>query len=364
MAATPPVQRKIIHIDCDCFYASVEMRDDPSLRDKPVAVGGRPESRGVVATCNYAARAFGVRSAMASSQALKRCPTLVLLPPRFEVYRAVSRQIHAIYADYATLIEPLSLDEAYLDVSASPHHQGSASRIAAEIRARIAAEVGITASAGIAANKFIAKVASDWNKPNGQFVVRPRDADAFVAALPVGKLFGVGKVTAAKLNELGAQTCADLRDWPLAKLVQHFGRFGQRLFELCRGIDERPVSNDQPRRSLSVETTYVRDLADLAACWTELQALIDDLHQRQGKARDAGRPHKAFVKLRFDDFSHTTVECISSAPDASIWQALLQEGWQRRQRPVRLLGVGFRYEDEAPGAARQLNLFAPDPSEP
>lgn len=364
MAATPTAQRKIIHIDCDCFYASVEMRDDPSLRDKPVAVGGRPESRGVVATCNYAARAFGVRSAMASSQALKRCPGLVLLPPRFEVYRAVSRQIHAIYADYASLIEPLSLDEAYLDVSDSPHHQGSASRIAAEIRARIAAEVGITASAGIAANKFIAKVASDWNKPNGQFVVRPRDADAFVAALPVGKLFGVGKVTAAKLNELGAQTCADLRDWPLPKLVQHFGRFGQRLFELCRGIDERAVSNDQPRRSLSVETTYVHDLPDLAACWSELQALIADLYARQHKARDAGRPHKAFVKIRFDDFSHTTAECISSAPNAAVWQQLLGEGWQRRSRPVRLLGVGFRYEEERMQHNRQLGLFDADPAAP
>ncbi|QNM95376.1 DNA polymerase IV [Chitinimonas koreensis] len=349
--------RKIIHIDCDCFYASVEMRDDPSLRGRPVAVGGRAEQRGVIATCNYEARAFGVRSAMATSQAMRRCPQLVLLSPRFDVYRSVSRQIHTIYRDFTALVEPLSLDEAYLDVSESPQHQNSATRMAHEIRDRIRAEVGITASAGIAPNKFVAKIASDWNKPDGQFLVRPQDVDAFVAALPVGKLFGVGKVTAARMNELGAQTCADLRDWPLERLTQHFGRFGLRLHDLCRGIDERPVSTDQPRRSLSVETTYVHDLPDLAACRRELEPLIADLHARQKRSSDASKPYKAFVKIRFDDFTHTTAECLSSAPDAEVWSHLLQEGWQRQRKPVRLLGVGFRYEDEERGMHKQLALF-------
>jgi len=353
-------QRKIIHIDCDCFYASVETRDDPSLRGKPVAVGGRAETRGVIATCNYEARRFGVRSAMATSQAIKRCPGLILLPPRFDAYRAASRQIHAIYRDFTELIEPLSLDEAYLDVSQAPHFQNSATRMALAIRDRIRTEVGITASAGIAANKFIAKVASDWNKPDGQFVVRPHEADAFVAALPVGKLFGVGKVTAAKLNELGAQSCADLRDWPLEKLTRHFGRFGQRLHELCRGHDERPVSNDQPRKSLSVETTYVQDLRDLDACRTELQALIADFRERLARAKDAPMPYKAFVKIRFDDFSHTTVECISTHPADEVWQALLAEGWARQRRPVRLLGVGVRFEEEK-ALLRQLELFQSTP---
>ncbi|WP_374347609.1 DNA polymerase IV [Chitinimonas sp.] len=350
-------QRKIIHIDCDCFYASVEMRDDPKLRGRPLAVGGRPESRGVIATCNYEARKFGVHSAMASSQALRRCPDLVLLPPRFDAYRAASRQIHGIYAAFTDLIEPLSLDEAYLDVSQSPHCQGSATLMAQSIRQRIAEEVGITASAGIAPNKFVAKVASDWNKPNGQFLVRPEAVDAFVAALPVGKLFGVGKVTAGKLNELGAHTCADLRTWPQEKLGRHFGKFGLRLYELCRGIDERAVSPEQLRRSLSVETTYTPDIPDLAACWIELQALIADLAKRQARNPDCAHPHKAFVKIRFADFTHTTAECVSTSPGNDTWQHLLQQGWQRQAKPVRLLGVGLRYEDERPESG-QLALFS------
>ncbi|WP_269532204.1 DNA polymerase IV [Chitinimonas sp. BJYL2] len=352
-------QRKIIHIDCDCFYAAVETRDNPSLHGKPVAVGGRPETRGVIATCNYEARRYGVRSAMASGQALRRCPGLILLPPRFEAYRAASRQIHAIYSDFTALIEPLSLDEAYLDVTDSPHHQGSATLMAEAIRARIKAEVGITASAGIAPNKFVAKIASDWNKPDGLFVVRPPEIDAFVAALPVGKLFGVGQVTAAKLNQLGAQTCADLRSWPLTELVRHFGKFGERLHALCRGIDDRPVRNDYPRRSLSVETTYVHDLADLAACAQALSPLIDDLQRRQQRDPDAGQPHKTFIKLRFNDFTHTTVECLCAKPDTEVWLRLLQQGWERQRKPVRLLGVGFRYEDEDKSASRQLALFEP-----
>ncbi|MBV8657704.1 MAG: DNA polymerase IV [Burkholderiales bacterium] len=354
-------RRKIIHIDCDCFYASIEMRDDPTLLGKPVAVGGKPESRGVIATCNYEARRYGVHSAMASSMAVRRCPDLVLLPPRFDAYRAASRQIHGIYADFTELIEPLSLDEAYLDVSNAPHCQGSATLMAQAIRERIRAEVGITASAGIACNKFVAKVASDWNKPNGQFLVRPEETDAFVAALPVGKLYGVGKVTAGKLNEMGAQTCADLRHWPLERLTRHFGRFGERLYNLCRGIDNRPVSTDQPRRSLSVETTYVNDLTTVEACRLELLALVNDLKDRQQRHADSAHPHKAFVKIRFSDFTHTTAECVSPQPDEAVWVRLLEQGWQRRQLPVRLLGVGFRYEDEERQQDGQLSLFDDHP---
>jgi DNA polymerase-4 len=196
--------RKIIHCDCDCFYASVEMRDDPSLRGRPLAVGGRPDQRGVVATCNYEARRFGIHSAMATAQAIKLCPDLLVIPPDMEKYRIASRQIMEIYRDYTELVEPLSLDEAYLDVTESPHCKGSATLIAQEIRQRIFETVGITASAGVAPNKFVAKIASDWNKPDGLFLVRPEEVDAFVAALPVKKLYGVGKVTAAK----PAPTCA------------------------------------------------------------------------------------------------------------------------------------------------------------
>jgi len=253
MVATAP--RKIIHIDCDCFYAAIEMRDDPSLRERPVAVGGSPERRGVVATCNYAARRFGVRSAMASSRAVKLCPELVLVPPRFEVYREASRQIARIYADYADTIEPLSLDEAFLDVTGSPHLEGSATRIALHIRGRIRREVGITASAGVAPNKFLAKIASDWNKPDGQLVVTPAEVNAFVRDLPVGKLFGVGKVTEEKLHQLGLFTCADIRARSPVELQRHVGSLGERLWRLAQGIDERPVEPFGRRKSLSVENT-------------------------------------------------------------------------------------------------------------
>jgi DNA polymerase-4 len=353
--APNPHSRKIIHCDCDCFYAAVEMRDDPSLRDLPVAVGGRADQRGVVATCNYEARRFGVRSAMATSQALQRCPGLVVLPPMMEKYRVASRQILAIYRDYTDLVEPLSLDEAYLDVTNSAHCGGSATLIAQEIRARIKDTVGITASAGIAPNKFLAKIASDWNKPDGQFVVKPHQIDAFVAALPVDKLFGVGKVTAAKLKKLGAVTCADLRDWPMAKLHQHFGKFGERLFELCRGIDMREVSVSRERKSVSVEETYTIDLPNLAACAEQLPDLMAKLTQRVQRASAERNINKLFIKIRFSNFRQTTVECIGTSLEVGIFRQLIETGFQRGQRPVRLLGVGVRLsEDEA---IHQLGLF-------
>ncbi len=331
------------------------MRDDPSLRGKPLAVGGRPDQRGVVATCNYEARKFGIRSAMAMSQALQRCPDLIVMPPAMEKYRVASRQILAIYRDYTELVEPLSLDEAYLDVSDSPHFQNSATLIAQDIRARIADTVGITASAGIAPNKFIAKIASDWNKPNGQFVVRPQDVDAFVAALPVDKLFGVGKVTAMKLKKLGAFTCADLRTWPLTELQHHFGKFGGGLYNLCRGIDRRQVNASQERKSVSVEETYVTDLPDLDACVRELQPLIDLLRQRIRRADAERHVHKLFVKIRFADFRRTTAECVSATLDAALCRKLLDTAWQRSRRPVRLLGVGVRLNEEE--EILQLGLF-------
>ncbi len=357
--------RKIIHCDCDCFYAAVEMRDDPSLRGRPLAVGGRAETRGVIATCNYEARAFGVHSAMATARALQLCPQLILLPPDFERYREASRTILAIYRDYTPLVEPLSLDEAYLDVTGVDRCRGSASLMAQEIRDRIRAEVGITASAGIAPNKFLAKVASDWNKPDGQFVLRPQDVDAFVAALPVKKIFGVGKVTAARLNRLGVHTCGDLRAWSLADLAREFGSFGASLYRLCRGIDERPVQPDRVRKSLSVETTYTPDLRGREACRDALRALLEDFHRRFERARDRPPVHKAFVKVRFADFSRTTAECVASAPDEAVWLALLDEAHARKHLPVRLLGVGVRFVEEAAvPAPAQISLFDPAPQPP
>ncbi len=352
-------QRKIIHCDCDCFYAAVETRDNPALAGRPLAVGGQAERRGVIATCNYEARAFGVHSAMSTARAQQLCPQLLLLPPDFERYRTASRQILAIYRDYTELVEPLSLDEAYLDVSNVERCQGSATLMAQEIRARIHVEVGITASAGIAPNKFIAKIASDWNKPDGQFLVRPQDVDAFVAALPVKKIFGVGKVTAAKLNRLGVTTCGDLRAWSLASLTREFGRFGANLHKLCRGIDEREVKPDRIRKSLSVETTYATDLPDLAACRTALPTLIAEFHHRFERARETRPVHKAVVKIKFADFSQTTAECVAQQPDTDTWLRLLDEGHGRRALPVRLLGVGVRFAENAEPSTEteQIALF-------
>lgn len=358
--ADPPAAgagRKIIHIDCDCFYAAIEMRDDPRLAGRPLAVGGAPERRGVVATCNYAARAYGVRSAMASRQALKRCPQLLILPPRFEVYREVSRQIHAILRDYTEAIEPLSLDEAYLDVSTVPLCAGSATRMAQDIRRRVWQELRITVSAGVAPNKFLAKVASDWRKPDGLFVITPEQVEQFVAALPVAKLHGVGRVTAGRLQRLGVTTCGELRSWSRQALARQFGSFGERLWNLARGIDERPVQVDSRRQSLSVENTFEQDLPDLAACLAQLPALWTEMHRRLDRL--AGyRPDKPFVKVKFHDFSQTTLEQAGAGRDLDSYRTLLAAAYARGDRPVRLIGVGVRLVDLR-GASEQLRLFDP-----
>lgn len=358
MRATATVNvpvRKIIHCDCDCFYASVEMRDDPSLRGRPLAVGGRADQRGVVATCNYEARRFGIHSAMATAQAVKLCPDLILIPPNMEKYRTASRQIMDIYRDYTDLVEPLSLDEAYLDVSNSPHCKGSATLIAQEIRRRIFETVGITASAGVAPNKFVAKIASDWNKPDGLFLVRPDEVDAFVAALPVKKLFGVGKVTAAKLKSLGAETCGDLRSWSMDKLQQHFGAFGARLHDLCRGIDHRVVNPERERKSISTEETYTPDVPDLEGCLALLPDLYEHLLGRIKRNNAEKFINKLFVKIKFADFQRTTVECVGYAPNMETYRRLMETGWLRASRPVRLLGVGVRLGDTE--TVEQLSLF-------
>lgn len=354
MSGQPP--RKIIHLDCDCFYAAVEMRDDPSLRGLPMAVGGTPQQRGVIATCNYEARHYGVHSAMPTSQALKLCPQLIVLPPAMEKYRAASAQIMAIYREYTDLVEPLSLDEAYLDVSEASHCHGSATLIAKQIRDRIASTVGITASAGIAPNKFLAKIASDWRKPNGQFVITPDRVDAFVAELPVSKLFGVGKITAEKLQRLGANTCADLRAWSPFVLQHHFGKFGEKLFELCRGIDNRSVCSERVAKSISVEETYAQDIPDLNACLRQLPMLVEKLNERMRRSRANEQARKLFLKIRFADFQKTTVECVGEKPHPQQFAKLLETGFQRGQRPVRLLGIGVRLAQR--NVTNQLDLFA------
>ncbi|WCD79102.1 MULTISPECIES: DNA polymerase IV [Pseudomonas] len=349
-------QRKIIHIDCDCFYAAIEMRDDPSLAGRPLAVGGSADRRGVIATCNYEARAYGVRSAMSSHHALKLCPDLLIVRPRFDAYREASREIHAILRDFTEIIEPLSLDEAYLDVSESPHFSGSATRIAQEIRKRVWQELRITVSAGVAPNKFLAKIASDWRKPNGLFVITPDQVDDFVAELPVSKLHGVGKVTADKLGRLGVINCVDLREWSRVALAREFGSFGERLYGLARGVDERAVQVDSRRQSLSVENTFDQDLPDLGACLERLPELYEELQRRLQRLDSSYKPGKPFVKLKFHDFSQTTLEQAGAGRDLDSYKLLLGAAFARGDKPVRLIGVGVRLQD-LQGVAEQLKLF-------
>jgi DNA polymerase-4 len=295
--------RKIIHVDMDAFYASVEQRDDPSLKGKPVAVG-YPEKRGVVAAASYEARQFGVRSALPSTTALRKCPDLIFKPPRFDVYKAVSRQIHEIFADYTPLIEPPSLDEAYLDVTENLRGVPTASATAKQIRARILEETGLTASAGISYNKFIAKLASDFRKPNGQYVVTPEMGEAFVEALPVTKFHGVGPVTAAKMHTLGIHNGADLRHQSLAFLQTHFGKSGPWYFEIARGRDERPVRPDRERKSSGSETTFSEDLLDPAQIEAGVLAMADDVWGWCEKTGSRGRT--VTVKIKWADFQQST----------------------------------------------------------
>ena len=339
-----PRQRKIIHCDCDCFYASIEMRDNPALRGKPIAVGGSPERRGVVATCNYEAREFGIHSAMASATARRLCPDLIIIRTDMEKYRLASSQIHEIFQRYTDLIEPLSLDEAFLDVSDCDEFRGSATRIAEAIRNEVREVVGITISAGIAPNKFLAKIASDWNKPDGQFAVLPNDVDDFVAKLAVKKLHGVGKVTAAKMHRLNLRTCNDLQNFGADALTEHFGSFGERLFELSRGIDNRPVSTDRIRKSVSVENTFDTDLPDLDSSLEAMLGLLPKLELRLKRLDNHYAIKKQFVKLKFHDFVTTTVEMLSEDTNPENYHTLCEQGFARGERAARLIGVGVRVE--------------------
>jgi DNA polymerase-4 len=351
--------RKIIHVDMDAFYASVEQRDDPSLRGRPVAVGYAVK-RGVVAAASYEARKFGVHSAMPSSTAARKCLDLVFVLPRFDVYRTVSREIHVIFADYTPLIEPLLLDEAYLDVTENLRGIATASATASEIRARIFEKTGLTASAGISYNKFLAKLASDHRKPNGQFVVTPAMGPSFVEALPVRKFHGVGPVTAGKMNRLGIVSGADLKQQPLAFLRQHFGKSGAWYHAIARGHDDRMVVPDRPRKSAGSETTFANDLTDSSAIEAGVVAMADEVWAWCEGARSFGRT--VTVKIKFADFRQATRSRTLSVPVAT--RDLLCDvclGLVRTVLPpaagIRLLGVtvsGFENSDSE--AAGQLGF--------
>ena len=352
-AAAAVAPRKIVHVDMDAFFASVEQRDNPALRGRPVAVGSEA-ARGVVAAASYEARAFGVRSAMPSVTALRRCPDLIFVHPRFDVYRAVSAEIHAIFAEYTDLVEPLSLDEAYLDVTHNRPGIASATELARIIRARIRAATGLSASAGISYCKFLAKLASDLNKPDGQAVITPARGPAFVAALPVRKFHGVGPATAAKMERLGIRTGADLRERPIDFLRAHFGKSGDWYFHIARGIDNRPVQPNRPRKSVGAEDTFAVDIFALDAALAEV-ALLSDKVWRSCRARGlAGRT--VTLKVKFADFqvitrSRTAEIPVQSAADLQEVAAALLHPLFPPAKGIRLLGVTLSNLN-GPGDAR------------
>ena len=387
------LMRKIIHIDCDCFYAAVEVRDFPELAGQPVAVGGHSKRRGVLATCNYEAREFGLHAAMPTVEAFSRCAHLQLMPARFDVYKQVSAQMHDIFLEYTSIIEPLSLDEAFLDVSQCTLFGGSATYIAQDIRQKIQQRLGITASAGIASNKLLAKVASDWNKPDGQTVVLPNNVAAFVKELPLKKIPGVGRVTLQKMQGLGLNTCGDLQRWSETEIVSHFGKFGDRLVSYRFGVDNRAVTNSRQRKSLSVERTFESNLNALQDYSENLLALHAELLRRlnqysikehkkrlslvEGSALVKGKFNNQFqterlrlpqllfdcsirslqIKVKLADFSVQTREVsfrcslgesgtsISLENFSGIFEAYIKQYKQEHQRLpfIRLLGVGVNF---------------------
>ena len=334
--------RKIIHVDMDAFYASVEQRDDPRLKGKPVAVGGG--HRGVVAAASYEARKFGIRSAMPAITARRRCPEIIFVKPRFEVYRAVSQQIRAIFAGYTDLVEPLSLDEAYLDVTEDRPRLGSARAIAEDIRRRIREETGLTASAGVSYCKFIAKLASDHRKPDGLCVITPERGPDFVASLPVARFHGVGPVTARKMERLGILTGADLREWSIAALLAHFGSSADWYWRICRGIDDREVKPDRPYKSVSAERTFDEDLVDPVRLSGELERIAGYAWIRVERAEVVGRT--IILKVKFGDFSLLTrsKSFTTPVPDQRAFTEAglaLLAALHPLSKGIRLLGLGL-----------------------
>ncbi|RXJ73102.1 DNA polymerase IV [Veronia nyctiphanis] len=332
--------KKIVHIDMDCFYAAVEMRDDPSLESIPLAIGGSEKRRGVISTCNYIARKHGVRSAMATAHALRLCPNLTVIRGNMMKYKEVSQHIREIFSRYTDKIEPLSLDEAYLDVTDSELYQGSATLIAEAIRADIARELRLTASAGVGPVKFVAKVASDINKPDGICVIPPNAVDDFVKTLPLEKIPGVGKVTLTKLHKLGLYTGSDVQQFDKAELIQRFGKFGHSLWKRSHGVDDREVETHRERKSVGVERTLAADVKTEAQCLEVLESLYTELEKRLCPVLADRKINRQGVKLKFSDFQQTTVEHRQDQFNKTAYPLLLKEALERQQgRGIRLIGL-------------------------
>ncbi len=333
------------------------MRDNPHYRGKALAVGGSERQRGVISTCNYEARKFGVRSAMPTAQALKLCPNLLLVPGRMQIYKETSIKIREIFSRYTSLIEPLSLDEAYLDVTDSPHCQNSATLIAEAIRKDIWNELQLTASAGVAPLKFLAKIASDMNKPNGQFVIPPDKVQQVVDDLELGKIPGVGKVSLEKLNKAGLFTCLDVRNSDYRELIVRFGRLGASLWKKSHGIDEREVVVERERKSIGVERTFSTNISSFEQCWQIIEEkLYPELDMRLNKSQPKRNVIKQGIKVKFADFKLTTIEHVHNRLDLAYFKDLLREVLERQKgREIRLLGLSVMLEPIE--QARQLTMF-------
>ncbi len=350
--------RKIIHVDMDAFYASVEQRDNPDYRGKPVAVGGSRE-RGVVAAASYEARKFGIHSAMPSVTAYRRCPHIIFVRPRFEVYRTISHQIRDIFFDYTDLVEPLSLDEAYLDVTENKKGMRYATEIAREIKSRIKTETNLTASCGISYNKFLAKIASDYDKPNGFYLIHPKHAEAFIEKLPIDKFYGIGKVTATRMHRLGIHTGADLKRHELSDLLRWFGKTGAYYYHIARGDDQREVKPDRERKSISTENTFDHDLLRTDEILKQLHDIADELLRRMLKNNTYGRT--LTMKIKFSDFQQIT-RSKSIRPvirDRKMLLKLMHEIFAEadlHNRPIRLLGLGISNLDRPRNEGIQLTL--------
>ncbi|MCQ8104301.1 DNA polymerase IV [Methylomonas sp. SURF-2] len=355
--------RKIIHIDMDAFYAAVEQRDNPAYRNKPVVVGGKPDSRGVVATCSYEARLFGVHSAMPSARAARLCPQAIFIKPRFDVYREASENIRAIFSRYCDCIEPLSLDEAYLDVSDSSYFKGSATLLAKHIKREIYRQTGLIASAGISYNKFLAKLASDLDKPDGLRVITPEQALAVMAKLPIGKFHGVGPATEKRMRDLGIQNGWDLKQVSLPMLQQYFGKSARHYYDIARGIDHRPVNAHRDRKSIGVETTFAEDIDDAQIILFHLQTLLSQALNKLAEKRLLA--YTLTIKVKYRDFvqvtrGRTLPQAIADTNDNVPLLIDLLRNTAVGEKKVRLLGVNLstlqpcRYVDEC----RQLDLFS------
>lgn len=356
-------QRKIIHVDMDAFFASVEQRDTPEYKGKPLIVGGQPNSRGVVAACSYEARKFGIHSAMPCSRAYRLCPHAIFVPPRLEAYREVSEKIREIFWRYASEVEPLSLDEAYLDVTYTADFDGSATRIAQAIKRAILAETNLIASAGVSYNKFLAKIASDMDKPDGLYVIKPEQGAEFVAELAIGKFHGIGPATEAKMNTLGIKTGLDLRQWTEHELTAQFGKSGRYYYTISRGIDERPVRSTRIRKSLGKETTFSTDMMDMDELLSQLESLAEIVFERLQKLQLEART--LTVKVKYANFQQVTrAQSVAEAlVELEDFKALLPELLSRTEagkQAVRLVGVtagGFVQDSDVDGGEEaQLGL--------